>query len=647
MNNTEEQILRISKINEFLSNFEDDVKKLGEFDEKVLYSMMVCGSFLSDLLDDNSNMFNFESIDTLVDELVDNNIVSKYFKDLLFISKNTDHFKLIYNSIKKSGISYYDLIMSIRTEMTIYIDELTPINGFNDSWVAFRNVLDTEKQNYNPLVINASRYMFNMFDLYISYDDKNYDFETKSFCNANIWEADINQMVLAYVRADFLNRKVKDKANINFNLNVLLENPNEDTKEYDVCVIGDYATGYDKHIDVFTNKSYVKAPHGVLKHVKNNTIYSSLKLCVNALNLISDNGSIAIAVEKKAAVAMKGNDLVRKSLVQQGCLESSTSLPNSNEDFFDNSALLFILSKRNNDGVLVLAGEDKDEYVANEVISETIPLSTSERVNLYEKENHTETQSVRDLVSNTIDPFTGDTVEQYFAYYMQRVSVPDLEDSLYNCIPEHYIMPYAACDRETEYLKFVATKLKRGHTPKDIEKRLQQAQLESKSTNMRYLTISDITDGQIHVEKLREISNLENNERDKVLQEGDIVITKNGNPYYVAVAENLNNEEVLANNNLYILRCNENWDPYYVKMYLESNEGHAQIQRSLPVWNKYEFSMGLLEDLHIPIMAIEKQKELASEYKKYLHSINESKKHIYDLKNLKLFEEIKKANQQD
>lgn len=648
MKNLEKQINRINDVNDYFMKFKDDVKNLGDFDDKVLYSMMVCGSYLSNLLVDNLKNVSFERIETLVDELVKNNIVSKYLKDLLFISKNTDHLKLIFESIDNSNLSTYDLIMSMRTEMCIYVDELTPINGFNDSWVAFRNVLDKSDMDKSDIdkssiTINASRYLFNMFDLYLRNNDSHYFYETRSFSKTNIYEDNINQMVIAYIRADFLNKLNLKDDEMHFDLNVLTENPYKDKKEYDICVIGDYKTGYDKHIGLFENKDtdYIKAPHEVLKQVKNNTIYTSLKLCVNSLNIIKSTGSIALAVEKKAAIALKGNDLVRDLLIKNNCLESVITLPDNNEDFYDNSALLFILSKRDNQGVLMLAGENKDEMVANEVITTTISLSEFERVNLYEKDNHDDIFNIRSLVSYFLDGYTGEVYEQCKAYYMIRVKYKQLLENDFNCIPEYYLAPYSSYGRKTEYLNFIKAIFKRGYTPSDIDARIQQAQLYPSPSNFRYLSVSNISDGQIKVDTLMSISRLEDKElKTWVLKDGDIVISKNGNPYHVAVAENLGDCKVLVNNNLFIIRCKENWDPYYIKMYLESDEGHMQIQRLLPVTGKYELSMSLLGELRIPFLPFEVQRKLAKDYKKYLTLIDEFKLKLNILSNKDLQKEV-------
>ncbi len=88
---------------------------------------------------------------------------------------------------------------------------------------------------------------------------------------------------------------------------------------------------------------------------------------------------------------------------------------------------------------------------------------------------------------------------------------------------------------------------------------------------------------------------------------GDLLINKTGRPIRVAVADNT----YLVVGNTYILRINhKKLDPYYIKMYLETEKGQKEIEKYAVGSNTPMISVPNLKKVELPLYKDKKRKEL-------------------------------------
>ncbi|MCF0131616.1 MAG: N-6 DNA methylase, partial [Pseudobutyrivibrio sp.] len=119
-------------------------------------------------------------------------------------------------------------------------------------------------------------------------------------------------------------------------------------------------------------------------------------------------------------------------------------------------------------------------------------------------------------------------------------------------------------------------------------------------TEYKCLMPGDIHDGVFEVENLPNIKDDDARYKNFSLEPGDVLLTKNGKPYKVAVFDS--NKQVIANGNLYIIRVDRNMvDPYYLKAFLQSEKGlkciiSHQTESNMPMISKVE-----LERMEIPL----------------------------------------------
>lgn len=141
-------------------------------------------------------------------------------------------------------------------------------------------------------------------------------------------------------------------------------------------------------------------------------------------------------------------------------------------------------------------------------------------------------------------------------------------------------------------------------------------------TNMQYLTLSNIRDG-ILDEELSYLTSIDDNLEKYCLKDNDLILSKNGYPYKVAVVKLDNNQKILANGSLYIVKLDqEKINPIYLKAFLESEIGKNTLKSITVGVTIPNISVGNLKKIMIPLPPMEEQKVIAEKYMKQLELIS-------------------------
>ena len=99
-------------------------------------------------------------------------------------------------------------------------------------------------------------------------------------------------------------------------------------------------------------------------------------------------------------------------------------------------------------------------------------------------------------------------------------------------------------------------------------------------------------------------------------------MSKNGAPFKIVVAEIAENDIVLANGNLYIIRLNTDIvDPYFAAAFLSSDDGKEALERYVVGTAIPNLPLKNLKELLIPVPPMKKQQEIASAYRASLDEI--------------------------
>ncbi|MCF0229108.1 MAG: restriction endonuclease subunit S, partial [Parasporobacterium sp.] len=135
-------------------------------------------------------------------------------------------------------------------------------------------------------------------------------------------------------------------------------------------------------------------------------------------------------------------------------------------------------------------------------------------------------------------------------------------------------------------------------------------------TDLRFLLMNDIRDG-IMNEPETSLAFIDDKFAKYQVRDGDLIISKNGYPYKIAVATVRDGLKVIASGNLYVIRVDsEKADPYYLKAFFESEQGRRSLDRISVGTVLKNIGVDSLKKLEIPLPPVEIQRKFAEEYRR-------------------------------
>lgn len=149
--------------------------------------------------------------------------------------------------------------------------------------------------------------------------------------------------------------------------------------------------------------------------------------------------------------------------------------------------------------------------------------------------------------------------------------------------------------------------------------------VSDKVTNMQYLMLANIKDGQID-NKLPYLSHIDPAYEKYCLKNNALILSKNGYPYKVAVASIKAGQRILANGNLYIIELDdEKVDPYFMAAFFNSEIGHTVLKSITVGATIPNIGKDKLLKLEVPLPTMEEQNRIGLKYQATLDLIAASK----------------------
>ena len=108
------------------------------------------------------------------------------------------------------------------------------------------------------------------------------------------------------------------------------------------------------------------------------------------------------------------------------------------------------------------------------------------------------------------------------------------------------------------------------------------------------------------------LTSIEEKYKKYCLKSNNLIISKSGLPYKVAVSE-ITENEVLVNGNLYIITIDESQaNPFYIKAFLDSKKGQYLLKRSSVGSVIPNISVEAIKNLQIPLPDMPEQNRIAN-----------------------------------
>jgi len=294
--------------------------------------------------------------------------------------------------------------------------------------------------------------------------------------------------------------------------------------------------------------------------------------------LLADNGK-AICITTNGSTWNTTDKEIRKQFIEEGRIEAVIALP---ERLFSTTSIptsMIVLSHGNNSIRLV----DATGY-----------YSKGRRVNTFDTEH----------IAAIVDALLGDTEES------KSVSIEEIRRNDYVLNPGRYMGDVVSFDDGVAFETIIRS-ITRGapYTASQLDRIISHT-----PTDMQYLMLANIQNGIIE-SSLPYLSEIDPKYEKYCVRTGTLILSKNGLPYKVAVAQVEEGKRILANGNLYIIELFEDKaDPYYVKAFLESEQGIAQLASITVGATLPNIGIDKLKKITIPLPPMEKQKRIAAAY---------------------------------
>ena len=388
---------------------------------------------------------------------------------------------------------------------------------------------------------------------------------------------------VAEIRTELISDQVKieRKSVLNINDNMMFDK-----------IYCDYPWGI-KTKDSIGNNGELKAIYDVIPEVQK-AAAGDWAFIINVMNHLNKNGKAVVSVSNGVTWNGGINTVIREKFVKEGFVEAVIALP-SNLYLNTGIACSLLVLSRNNKNI--------------RMIDATEMVSIGRRQNVLNDEN----------VSKIIELLNTDDDNS------KLVSIKEMAENEYIFNPSRYLQKEMVVKNGVPF-ESVIKNITRGA---QIKAAVLDEIVSDEPTNMQYLMLANLQDGIIS-EDLPYIKEMNPKYEKYCIKNGSLVISKNVSPVKMAIASVKEGNKILANGNLYVIELDEDKiNPYFLKAYLESENGKAALSRVAVGATLLNLPVEGLKKITIPLPDLKRQKIIADKYYTKIKEIKELKSFYY------------------
>ena len=318
----------------------------------------------------------------------------------------------------------------------------------------------------------------------------------------------------------------------------------------------------------------------------------SWNMCALAAYHIKKNGK-AVAVINGGQLDLSTVVNARKYLCENGYIEGVIMLAKKMYDNTWISPYIIILGK-NNKKIRFL--DASNEYVASR--------SKGKRINVIDS-------SIADKITDMYK--SGESTVE--------ISITEIKKNDYNLNPSRYVIKSNINADMKELGEFIV-ETKRGVTMGSSE---QDKLVSDVVSGKKCIFASNISEGVVNSNLYfqGEIKKPGKNEASR----GDLLITKTGMPFKVAVAD----DNYLVIGNVYIVKVNKDKiSPEYLKCYLSSRQGQSELSRFATGAPTFMINVSNLPKVKVPVFEDKKQEDLSKRAEEIVEELRSCYRQIQD-----------------
>lgn len=393
---------------------------------------------------------------------------------------------------------------------------------------------------------------------------------------ASFWGIDLNTQTeeVSEIRAELFSNRMKIKLGNMFDL--------PDTEKYDK-IFSNYPFGM-KLIHLQEGIKLLDELHNKVPEIKKATssdwIYNAL-----LLNHLDENGK-AVAVMTNGSTWNSIDLKIREYFVRGGFIEAIIALP---PRMFSMTAIptTMIVLSRNNKSV--------------RMVDATSICVQGRRQNEFSEED----------IKKILDCMENDTPES------RTVTIDELSHNEFVLNPSRFLEKEVEIQDGVEFGSLMK-RITRGAPLKasDLDEMVSDV-----VTDTQYLMLANIQNGIIS-DDLPYLKELDSRYDKYCIVDRNLLLSKNGAPFKVAVAEVEEGRKILGNGNLFIIELDEEKvNPYFLKAFFDSEVGTLALQRISVGAAMPNISAESLKRMLVPLPSMEKQNEIAEKYQSKVDEI--------------------------
>lgn len=332
------------------------------------------------------------------------------------------------------------------------------------------------------------------------------------------------------------------------------------------------------------------------------SLHSSEWAYIRAMRKMMKKGGKGIAFIRASLLYLESEQEFRKELLESGMLEGVVLLP---EGLLLNTGMqiaMLVLSENNDRIKMVNAASYYEKIKYRNVLTDT------------------ERKRILDLYFNG-----GSNLEDENRPSDDYIEVAPrtIADNNYSFDPMRYVLDEKVCFTNARKLSEGTRDIFRG-AQITSDKQKEMSNLGDESPNAHLLNLSNISNGymdeelvEVHIDKIEKYKKY-------MLQEGDVIISARGTKISTAVAENIEDRNIIATGNLIVVRCNDTLEPYYLKAFFDSEDGNLCLSVAQTGSMIFAINPKQLCELQYDAIDPEKQKRIAEKEKALIAELRES-----------------------
>lgn len=324
--------------------------------------------------------------------------------------------------------------------------------------------------------------------------------------------------------------------------------------------------------------------HNELKYEFTGRISSCWAFVNSVINSLSKDGK-GIAVMNNAGLYKLPDAEYRKLLVDNGLIEAVISLPEKIFAPYTSIPVTLLVLSRNNKQIKFINAE---KMILNK--------TTSRFMNELDVEEILKEYNANSNTSNT-----------------KIVNLEDVKNNNYSLYTSNYMEIEKIEIKNPMKLNTICKDIYRGYQVSSNEIKQYSENINGRE-EYQIVNITNITDGNIDSDLTKIYPDTDKMDK-YLLQDKDLLVSSKGTLSKFAVVEIKNNEKYIPSGNFTILRLDINIiNPYYLKIFFESNKGTAIINSIksggiLPAINLSQF-----KEINVPVPSIEEQNRIVNRY---------------------------------